>query len=126
MHPITVTNQSTQLDKSLQMQNGNIQEIDDDNHPSSEHKIFHFHNCRIMDSFSTRTITMEKCGNKTLKLLIVRLIYFPVFLSSFNSLLTDQRVSGNGKNDKNPNHAISSNGMWVGYFPSPGKQFHHL
>ena len=70
---------------------------------------------------------MEKCGNKNpLKLLIVRVIYFPVFLSSFNSLLTDQRVSGNGKNDKNPNHAISSNGMWVGYFPSPGKQFHHL
>ena len=64
VHPITVTNQSTQLDKSLQMQNSNIQDIDDDNRPSSEHKIYHFHNCRMMDSFNTRTITMEKCGNK--------------------------------------------------------------
>ena len=58
-----VANHSPQLDKS-QMQNSNIQEIDNDNRPSPEHKIYHFHNCRIMDSFNTRTITMENCGNE--------------------------------------------------------------
>ena len=51
---------------------------------------------------------------KFLKLLFVRpFSSFLVFLSSFNSLLSDKRVSGNGKSDKNPHHAISSNGMWV-------------
>ena len=64
--PIIVANlnQSPQLTKSPQMQNGNIQKINDDNRPSPEHKIYHFHNCRIMNSFNTRTITMENSGNK--------------------------------------------------------------
>ena len=62
--PIIVADQSRQLDKSPQMQYGNIQEIVDDNRPSLEHKIYHFHNCRIADSFNTCTIRMENCGNK--------------------------------------------------------------
>ena len=64
--PIIVANlnQSPQFTKSPQMQNGNIQKINDDNRPSPEHKIYHFHNCRIMNSFNTRTITMENSGNK--------------------------------------------------------------
>ena len=62
--PTIVADQSLQFDKSPQMQYGNIQEIVDDNRPSLEHKIYHFHNYRIMDSFNTRTITMENCGNK--------------------------------------------------------------
>jgi len=94
--PITATDQSEspQLDKS-QVQNGNIQEIDDNNRSSSEHKILHFHNCRIVDSFNTRTITMENCGNEIPQVTIYH------------------RVSGNreSESDKSLPHAISSNGL---------------
>ena len=48
------------------MQKYEIQEINEDNRQT--HKIYHFQNCGTvnfnMDSFNTRTITMENCGNK--------------------------------------------------------------
>ena len=77
--PIIVADQSSQLDKSPQMQNGNTQEIVDDNCPSIEHKIYHFHNCRIADSFNTRTITMENCGNKVPQATVCPSIFLSFF-----------------------------------------------
>ena len=70
--------QTPQLEISPQMQNGNIQEIDDDNCPSQEHKIYHFHNCRIvyLDSFNTRTVTMESCGNQVPQVTICSSFFF--------------------------------------------------
>jgi hypothetical protein len=62
------------------MQNDNIQEIDasDDNRPSQGHKLYHFHNCIIVDSFNIPTITMENCGNKVPQVTI-RSSLFPPF-----------------------------------------------
>ena len=81
---INISNQSPQLDKSqMQLESGSIQEIDDDNRPASqEHKVYHFHNCRIvyLDSFNTRTLTMENCGNKVPQVTICS-SFFLLFLS---------------------------------------------
>ena len=113
--PIIVANKSSQSDKSPQMQNGNIQEIDNDNRPSHEYKIYHFHNCRIVDSLNTRTITMENRGNNVPQVTICSSLFF--FILS-KVVLSDHRVSDNEKSDENlysQPHAVSSesNGMWV-------------
>ena len=120
LDPIFVANlnQSPQLDKSLQMQSGDIQEINDDNRPSPEHKIYHFHNCRIMDSFNTRTITMENSGNKVPQVTICPSFFFLPFsfMSSWNVVLLDHGVSGSEESDKNLSlqpHSVSSNGAWI-------------
>ena len=65
---IGILNQSDDptLDKMNypQAQNGDIQGTDDDNHQT--HKTYHFHNCGMvyLDSFNTRRVTMEDCGNQ--------------------------------------------------------------
>ena len=117
--PIIVANlnQSPQLTKSPQMQNGNIQKINDDNRPSPEHKIYHFHNCRIMNSFNTRTITMENSGNKVPQVTICSSFFLLFsFMSSCNVVLSVHKVSGIEESDENLSlqpHAVSSNGTWI-------------
>ena len=117
MDSIILANQFPQLDKFPQMQDGNIQEIDDGNSSRSGHKTYHFHNCRIMDSFNTRTITMENCGNKVPQVTMCSSFSCLFsFLSSCNVLFSDHRVSDDEKNDKDISlqpHAVSSTGMWV-------------
>ena len=119
--PIILTNQSPELDSStssqMPVQNGNIPDV----RPSSENKIYHFHNCRIMDSFNTRTIAMDNCGNKLPQVTICSSFFPFSFLSSFinhDVVVSDHRVSGNEKSDKklyfeSQPHAVSSNSMWV-------------
>ena len=67
-----------------------------------------------MDSFNTRTITMENCGNKIPQVTICSSFSLSLILSSCNAELLDHRDSDNEKSDKNlyfKPHGVSSDGM---------------
>ena len=125
---LVVANQSPQLDKS-QMQNSGIQEIVDDNRSSLvEHKIYHFHNCRIADSFNTRTMTMENCGNKVPQVTICSSFF--IFSHFCPHVIFYYQITGLVVMSRamkiylcNPMPYLL---MVCGYFPSPTKHVEHL
>ena len=124
MDPV-VANQSSQSDKSPQMQNGDIQEIDNDNRPSHEYKIYHLHHCRIMNSFNTRTISTENSGNNVPQVTICSSLFsFARFYPHLKSYyqITGLVVMRRAMKIylRNPMAYLPSL-MVCGYFPSPTK-----
>ena len=65
---------------SPQTQKCDIQEINEENRQTQ--KIYHFQNCGTVnlnvDSFNTRTITMENCGNKVPQVTLCSSFFLPL------------------------------------------------
>ena len=89
----------------LQVQNGDIQGTDDDNHQT--HKTYHFHNCEMvyLDSLNTRSVTMEDCGDHVQQVTRASFFSLSIFRPHVSRLDRRPRVIGHEQNNMTLMHS---------------------